>query len=294
MKTYKPVFILGSYRGGTSLLFRLLSESKELWSLYRESDFMWKKFFRHPDEKADTMLFEQLADGNFKNLSKTSQIVNPREEREYFDNHYNFSSYDNYALGYLGRVRFLREKLPCILSFINCLNYLYKIITVKNYRFIDKTPPDSYRVNLINAIYPDAKYIYLIRKKEANVKSLISAWTHKSKFRFAYRGYLTKGLKLDIAGYSGKVWKFFIEPNFQNYLQNKSIKEVCEFQYDDVHQHIQNALKELDPKQYMQVSFEDLLDDPNLVMQNICDFIDIPYDSKMQKLVETMPEVNMA
>lgn len=294
MKTYKPIFIIGSYRGGTSLLFRLLSESKELWSLYRESDFIWQKFFRDPREKADTVLLERVDDLYFRSLTKTGQIVNLDEERGIFDKHYNYSVYNSYFLGYLGRVRFLRERLSCVLDLINLFNYLYKSLFVKDYRLIDKTPNNSYRIEFLQALYPDAKFIYLVRNREANVKSLISAWTHKSKFKFAYRAYLTEGLKFDIQGYLGNVWKFFISPDFENYLQGKSITEVCEFQYDNVHEFIENSLTKLDSSQYLKVNFEDLLTKPDSFMQQLCDFAEIDYSSKMCKLVQKMPEVNKA
>ena len=88
METHKPVFIIGSFRGGTSLLFRLLSESNEFWSLYRESNFMWQSWHRDTRESADTLY---LNDNDFK-----------ESDRNYFDNLYHFSSFDNYFLGFLG------------------------------------------------------------------------------------------------------------------------------------------------------------------------------------------------
>ncbi len=290
MKTYNPVFIIGSYRGGTSLLFRLLSESDDLWSLYRESDFMWQQFFRHHDEKADTVIFEKLEDGNFKNLTKSSWPVNPKDMRKVFDKRYDVCAYPNYAWGYLSRIRFLREKMPWLFNFMNSINYVWKVLFVGSYRFIDKTPPNAYRINFINAMYPDAKFIYLVRNREANIKSLISAWTHKSKFQFLYRKYLTTSL--NIKDYAGKLWKFFITPGFENYTEGKSLREVCEFQYDDVHEHIQKSLAELDSAKYIKVNFEEFLASPDIEMKKICDFVEVDYSSKMQKLVHNMPEVN--
>ena len=46
LKIKKPVIIIGCPRSGTSLLFRILSTSPYLWSLYRESNDIWNKFYQ--------------------------------------------------------------------------------------------------------------------------------------------------------------------------------------------------------------------------------------------------------
>jgi hypothetical protein len=292
VKTYKPIFIIGSYRGGTSLMFRLLSESSELWSLYREADFIWKKFFSSEQESAGTPLFQKVDKNYFKCITNPGQRFDYHDERKYQEHNYHYSAYSNYALGYLGRIKFIRKQAPIILDFINIFNFIWKTMFIGTYRFIDKTPPNSYRIELLQSMYPDAKFIYLVREREANVQSLISAWTHPKKFKFAYRKYLTKGKKINIEGYSGKVWKFFITPGFESYLEDKTIREVCEFQYDNVHQFIQDSLSKLDPKQYIKVNFEDLLAKPDEFMQQVCEFAEISYSPEMKKLVKRMPEVN--
>lgn len=291
MQTYKPVFIIGSYRGGTSLLFRLLSESEELYSLYRESNHMWQKYHRHSVETSDTVILQKTSSGFFKNLVTGKAAWRVDQEREYFDNHYHYSSYSNYALGYLGRVRFLREVLSPILDLINILNYCCKKIALEKYRFVDKTPPNIYRIAFLKAVYPDAKFIYLVRDREANIKSLINAWTHSRKFTYKYREYLTKGLNLNISGYAGKVWKFFIPLHWQKFL-DKSIEEVCAYQYDDAHAAARADFAAMDSSQYLQVNFEDLLAAPDKIMYEICEFAEITYSSKMMQLVKNMPEVN--
>ena len=72
-------------------------------------------------------------------------------DREYFDRHYHFSSYDNYLLGFLSRVKFLRERLRFLFDLMNIFNYVYKYLKLKltqkeAYRFIDKTPPNAFRI----------------------------------------------------------------------------------------------------------------------------------------------------
>jgi len=293
MQITRPVFIIGSYRGGTSLLLRLLSESEELWSLYRESNHLWQNYHRNKEESSDTVILEKQTDGTFKNLLDNKIYSEPQKARKAFDKHYHYSSYDNYALGYLGRVRTLRDKLRPLFDSINIFNYLYKLLKIntRTYRIVDKTPPNIYRIEYLKALYPDAKFIYLVRDKEANVKSLISAWTHPKKFVYAYRKYLTEDLDINIAGYSGKVWKFYIPRDFQNYL-DKSIREICEHQYDDAHHHAKQAFKNLETNDFLEIKFEDFMQSPDQIMQKICDFTEIKYSTKMKSIVKAMPVVN--
>jgi hypothetical protein len=53
-KIVKPVFIVGSPRSGTTLLFNVLSQSEELWSLYTEST-IWNKYAGPQHKRWETM-----------------------------------------------------------------------------------------------------------------------------------------------------------------------------------------------------------------------------------------------
>lgn len=293
MQTYKPVFIIGSYRGGTSLVFRLLSESEELWSLYRESNHLWQKYHRVPQETSDTVIIQKNSSGYFRNLADEKPTTRVDLERKFFDHHYHYSTYHNYFFGHLGRVKLLRDKLKPIFNLLNVFNYLSKKLFLKNYRFVDKTPPNIYRIDYLKAVYPDAKFIYLVRNREANIQSLIKAWTHPEKFQYKYRKYLTENLPMNIKGYQGKVWKFFIPLAWQKYLES-SIEEVCAYQYDDAHRVAKNSFSKMDKSQFLEISFENLLAEPDKIMQEICDFAEINYSKKMQDIVKKMPEVNVS
>ena len=289
MKIKKPVFIIGSYRGGTSLLFRLLSESKDLWSLYRESNHFWKKYYRDPEEKSDTVILEKKEDGSFVNKVTGQNIFDLKKAREEMDKHYNFSSYNSYKLGYLGRVKAFRESLSWLFDLLNICNYFSKSVFVRDYRVIDKTPPNMYRVEFLKNLYPDAKFIYLVRNKEENIASLVSAWCHASKFKYLYRKYLGE---VDIKDYAGKVWKFFIPGDYLNWTQGKTIEEVCTHQYEDAHQAAERAFRVMDPDDYIRLEFEDLLARPEDEVKNLCQFIGVEYTSRMQEIVREMPAVN--
>ncbi len=293
MQTYKPVFIIGSYRGGTSLLLRLLSESKDLWSMYRESNHLWQKYHRHPQESSDTVIIQKNSSGYFRNLVDEKPCPRVDLERKFFDRHYAYSTYDNYLLGYLGRVRLLRDNLKPVFDLINSCNYLFKKLFEKNYRFVDKTPPNIYRIDYLKAVYPDAKFIYLVRNREVNIQALIRDWTHPKKFVYKYREYLTKNLPMNIKGYKGNVWKFFIPLAWQKYLES-SIEELCAYQYDDAHRVAKNSFANMDSSQFLEIKFEDLLADPDKIMQEICDFTEIEYSKEMRAIIKKMPKTNVS
>ncbi len=276
-KIKDPVFIIGCYRGGTSIVFRLLSESDELWSLYRESNHMWRKYHRHPDEMADTVILDtsDARDG----------------DRKYFDNHYHYSSYNSYSLGQLGRVRLLRERLTPVYDAVNIANYISKLLFVGDYRIVDKTPPNAYRIGFLEKLYPDAKFIHLTRDGISNTSSLMNAWRDKERFKFRYRKYLTD--RLEISNYDDDVWKFSIPENYEAY-QNKSLARVCAYQWADCHEHALRAFSHMDSRKYIRVKFEDLMANPSEQMQSICDFASVELSSKMRKIIAEMPLVNTA
>jgi len=301
LQIHKPVFIIGSFRGGTSLLFRLLSESDELWSLYRESNHMWQPWHRDPRETADTVILkaEDVKEG----------------DREHFDRHYHFSAYNNHILGELSRIRFLRNRLRPIFNLINVFNYLYKWFKLwifkrqsdakpRAYRIIDKTPPNCFRVEYLAKLYPDAKFIYITRDGLDNTSSLMNAWRSKQKFQFRYRKYLEEYLKplegvqgsrsakyFNIQGYQSDVWKFAMPPGWEAY-RDKTLAEVCAFQWLKTHEYALNSLSKLPSERVIRFKFEDLMAEPHHSIEKLCSFLDIEFTWNMQKIVNEMPLVN--
>jgi hypothetical protein len=301
LQIHKPVFIIGSFRGGTSLLFRLLSESDELWSLYRESNHMWQPWHRDLREVADTVVL------------KAEDVK--ESDREHFDKHYHFSTYDNQILGELSRIRFLRNRLRPVFNLINVFNYLYKWLKLcmfkrqsdakpRAYRIIDKTPPNCFRVEYLAKLYPDAKFIYITRDGLDNTSSLMNAWRSKQKFQFRYRKYLEEYLKplegvqgsrsvkyFDIDGYQSDVWKFAMPPGWEAY-RDKPLAEVCAFQWLKTHEYALNSLSKLPSERVIRFKFEDLMAEPHHSIEKLCSFLDIEFTWDMQKIVNEMPLVN--
>lgn len=257
--------------------------------MYREANHLWQKFHRNSVEKSDTVILEKRPDGIFINKVSGQEINNLDQVRQEMDRAYHYCTYSTYKLGYLGRIKFIRERLPWLLDLINIFNYYSKNLFVDEYRIIDKTPPNIYRITFLKALYPDAKFIYLTREKEENVNSLINAWCHPKKFKYKYRKYLGE---VKAENYPYDVWKFFIPFDYKDWMQGKTIEEICEHQYEDAHQAAERAFRLIDPKDYMRVDFENLLLSPSDTMVEICEFLDISYGPDLSSIIREMPLVN--
>ena len=195
----------------------------------------------------------------------------------------------SHAQTYVGVARVALAVL--ILALINFVNFWIKNFRLKDYRIIDKTPPNIFRVDYLARLYPDAKFIYLTRDANENVSSLISAWCHKKKFKYSYRDYL--GGKLELKDCMSPVWKFYIPEDFsEDKYFCEPVEEVCIEQWLSAHKAAQESFAKMDKEKYIQVKFEDLLSRPDSIMQEICDFIEVDYSDKLKQIVKAMPASN--
>ncbi len=274
LKIKKPVIIIGCPRSGTSLLFTILNTSKHLWSLYRESNDIWDRFYKFTNKK-------------FKNEALTNEDLN-EHSKSFLLNEFHKYSFNSYYLGYLMREYLLKSpSLKPLSSSITQANLLYKNLFVKEYRLIEKTPKNCFRISFIDKLFDDCKFIFLKRDGRSNINSLIEGWKSKGK----YLRIKDLPIPLNIKGYEGSGWNFVLPPEWENYV-NKSLEEVCAFQWTSSNRAAIEGLKEIDNKRKITVSYEDLTEDTYTTIRNICDFIDIPFSTNLRKISYKPPEVN--
>jgi len=273
----KPVIIVGCPRSGTSLLFRILSSSPYLWSLYRESNDIWNAYFKHSGKKFNN---EVLSENDLNDELKTFLI-----------NQFHMNTLNYYYLGYIVREYLLKNKpLNFTVDIIKKINIAYKNIFLSDYRIVEKTPKNCFRIPFINKLFSDCYFIFLKRDGRSNINSLMEGWKAPGKYT---RGQAA-GIPLNIKGYSennGKSWKYVLPPGWENYT-NKTLEEVCAFQWVSSNAAALNGLKKIDSERRMTVSYEDLSCNTAEIIKSICYFVDIPFDGEVKKLSYRPPLVN--
>ena len=65
---------------------------------------------------------------------------------------------------------------------ITKMNLLYKSLMKKEYRLVEKTPKNCFRISFINKLFSDCKFIFLKRDGRSNINSLIEGWKSNGKY----------------------------------------------------------------------------------------------------------------
>jgi hypothetical protein len=125
-------------------------------------------------------------------------------------------------------------------------------------RYLDKTPRNSLRVPYLQALFPDAWFVFLRRDGRAAVSSLITGWRSGSDM---FPG-LELARPLDIEGYRGTRWKFVIPEGWQAYAGGRTLAQVCAFQWTECTDALLAAEAASDRGRWVDVRYEDLVEHP--------------------------------
>lgn len=276
-KIKKPIFIIGCPRSGTSLLFTILSESEHLYSLYRESQDIFDSFYLKKKREFKEYFDDALTD---KDLNDESMKFMLDEFHRY--------SLNSRPIGYLVREHFLKNKLLNGFAWLTTkINASLKDLFLKEYRFVEKTPRNCFRISYINKLFPDAKYIFLKRDGRSNISSLIEGWKREP----VYSRIPDANKPLNIKGDKFKKWRYVLPPNWQSYI-DKSLEEVCAFQWISSNKSALEGLKIIPQDRVYSISYEDLTKNTEEIVKSLCDFMEIPYTNNLKKFAVKPPVVS--
>ena len=132
------------------------------------------------------------------------------------------------------------DKIP--IKFIRpWMKYAYRPNKI---RIVEKTPANCFRIRFLKKIFPDAKFIFLVRRGEDVVSSLMEGWKFWSNLQ-------------------GKEWKYgnwhyIVPPNWQT-MTDKSLQEICAFQWTQSNLTAWNTLNDACRDQFTIIRHEDLM-----------------------------------
>jgi len=174
---YPPIFIIGFWRSGTTVLHNLLCQNPDFGyvntfqAVFPNHCFMNQGWIRNI---AQFLLPEKRPGGDMK-----FDFDMPQEEEIALGNmqpisFYNFFYYPNDIEKVISKSLFFNEVSKKELDqWKQTYLRLVKIalLNSKGERFVSKNPPNTFRIPLLLEMFPDAKFIYLHRDKYQSVFS---------------------------------------------------------------------------------------------------------------------------
>ena len=145
-------------------------------------------------------------------------------------------------------------------------------------RFLEKTPKNVLRVPFLQAVFPDALFIFLYREPKGNISSMIEGW--KAKRFISYP---------QLPGWQEKNWSFLLIPGWQS-LQNCSIAEIAAYQWKMANSCIWDDLQSLPSSSWCLLGYKDLIKEPKKVIGKIGKFVGLSWDGQIEeKLSQSLP-----
>ena len=155
----------------------------------------------------------------------------------------------------------------------------FALVTGRRRRLLDKNPRNVLRIGFIDAVLPEARYVFLKRDGRENVNSLINAW-RGGRYR-TYR--LPEPHR--IPGTDPDWWKFVLYPGWSDDTSGP-LEVVCAKQWIASSEHLLAAEETIDPSRWMEVSYEDFTADPVGETERIAKFVDVDFDPDVRGAAE--------
>ena len=225
----RPVFVVSSPRSGSSLLFETLAQSPDLFSIGGES---------HAVIEGITALHPRARGWDSNRLIAADANESVAEDLA-----------QRFAAAAVDRDGRPAPATP--------------------FRFLEKTPKNSLRVPFLQAMFPDAIFIYLYRDERATMSSMLEAW--RSGRFMTYR---------DLPGWQGRPWSLLLVPGWREWI-GKRLPEIVVRQWETATRMLLDDLEQLPQEAWCVASYDHLITDPQTDIARLCTFIDVRWDREL-------------
>lgn len=268
--TFKPIFILGVPRSGTTILYKILGETKKFNVVtayhvlnYDQLLFNYKKKLV---EKRKKQLNTLMADKGITNRKMDKIKVTVDYTQEYA----NIFTEKNYPPKITKENKWLFDKFCKKVQYISENN---KSILVKN-------PPDYPNFLFLKEIYPTAKFIFIHRNPLFSISSMMRALNFVLTQRNEYTALFSKHYE-----------NTFNNPILHHLLRMyyslrfpAGIFEIIKT-YRKSSEYFLKNINKLSNKNFISIKYEDLCDNPNYIIRNIMDFLELKVDIDFTKYI---------
>lgn len=237
-----PIFILGLHKSGTTLLRNLLDGHHNLFVIPFETHFFQLSNFWVDNEYRRSRPVITTSKVNAKSLIKYVRKVNTTSDK-FGDSFVESKINEDKFQTYINNVRDNPStKLQIETYFESIAKSIYDTSYAPSQRIVEKSVEHAEFTMELQKIFPNAKFIRILRNPYSNIVSLRNFQIHNNTYPLMHRMLST------------------MENSYYWLYKNKFL---------------------LNSKNYKVIKYEDLVSKPESVMQDIASFLQIPFTSEM-------------
>lgn len=234
----RPIFIVAAPRSGSTLLYETLAASRNLHTLGGEAHWLVE----------DLEGLRPGAPGVDSNRLTAAHVTEERAAHIYSSVALNIRDADNAGVPFSADLRVL-----------------------------EKTPKNALRIPFLNALFPDASFVFLWRDPRENIASIMGAW-RSGKWK-TYNG---------LEGFAGP-WSLLLPPDWRE-LSGKPLEEIAAYQWQSTNRIALEDLTTLAPERWTTLRYGDFVADPKTQITRVCQFLGIEIDRSLaQRLSAPLP-----
>ena len=139
-------------------------------------------------------------------------------------------------------------------------------------RWLEKTPKNALRIPFFDAIFPDARFVFLWRDPRESLGSIIEAWLSGNWQTYP---------ALD--GWDGP-WSLLLPPGWRA-LRGKALEEIAAYQWDCTNRIVLDDLANLTRDRWTSLCYSELVSRPEATIRRLCEFARIEFDATLAQRV---------
>jgi omega-hydroxy-beta-dihydromenaquinone-9 sulfotransferase len=256
----KPVFIIGVGRSGSTEFHSVMSDHPHVAWLSVFSD-------RYPTKLHLSRKLMEAIDHPLLG-ARARQRFRPAECYEFWE---------HYCRGFRRPCRDLRADDVTLKNKRDVPRALEQILTQRRQRLLIKITGWP-RVGFLQEIFPDAKFVHVVRDGRAVANSLISVdfwWGFRGPSNWRYG---------DLTLEQQALWEKY----------NRSFVALAGIQWNILMDATAKARALVDPSQFCEIKYEDYCTEPGRVFREVCDFCELEWTGEFERAVagHTMRNAN--
>ena len=242
----KPVFILSAPRSGSTHLYEILRRCESVVSLDQENDDFWWSLFPYSrlELPNDYISRNELNDQSLQYIRAALSI------------HISRKLYDQDFRRFL-KLRFTEEEIP----------------------YLEKTVANCFHLEILTRVFPEAKYIHLVRDGRATIASMIEGWRSGC--------FMKRNLPFPDKS-SIDYWTYPVPPGWES-MAHEKLNKICAWIWLQHNKYVLDffAANSSLQKNLVRVSYEKMVGDPEKIADSLISFCGFKKSCKLESYIRS-------